>query len=94
VHDSAIEGYVISPEKSFMICTCGRENATSGPEGTFEIYDGTTAVGKVYWNCPYGSSTNDFQYTAYTDTYLTQHTGGNLHGGALGDVVLKTGRFG
>lgn len=54
-----IENTKILPGKQFRMNSCGRENASSGTEGDFDIYE--VAADKVrhfYWECPWGSKTN------------------------------------
>src|SRR5882724_7685031 len=60
---SDIEGHQIAPGVSYVISTCGRSDASSGTEGSFDLYDGATKVGNYYWDCPWGSKTNTSKWT-------------------------------
>lgn len=71
------------------ISACGRESASSGTEGTFDIYDGTTKVGTYSWDCPYISKTNTSTWQSTSDKYIVQCTGGSLDSGALGSILIK-----
>lgn len=72
------------------ICACGRENASSGTEGSFDIYDGNVEVGTFYWECPWGSKRNHVTWTpSGSDDHIAQVAGGNLDSGAIGNVSIK-----
>lgn len=45
IQPSAIDGTVIPAGGSYTISACGREDAASGTEGSFDVYDGDTKVG-------------------------------------------------
>ncbi|MCA2507352.1 MAG: aegerolysin family protein [Microcystis sp. M54BS1] len=92
---SAIEGKVIKANSSFSINACGREDAASGTEGSFELYDGNTQVGTYSWDCPWGSKTNSSTWSSSgpqppLNKYVTSQTGANLDSGALGTVTIQT----
>jgi hypothetical protein len=73
-----------------VIASCGREDAASGTEGSFDLYDGEVNVGTYYWDCPWGSKTNTSTWTpSLNENYVTQVTGANLDSGALGNVTIK-----
>ena len=77
-----------------IIASCGREDAASGTEGSFDIYDGETKVGNYYWDCPWGSKSNQSTWTSTpSENYITEVTGGNSDSGALGNVYIKCGKF-
>jgi hypothetical protein len=88
IQPSAIEGHVIKAGDSYIIGACGRSDASSGTEGSFDIYDGDVKVGTLTWDCPWGSKTNSYQWTPNDDNYSTQVTGANLDSGALGNMVI------
>lgn len=76
------------------ICACGRENASSGTEGSIDIYDGDVLVGTYYWDCPWGSKRNISTWTpSGSDDHITQVTGGNLDSGAIGNIYIKCVRI-
>jgi Aegerolysin len=61
---SDIEDKKIDGGKEFRINSCGRENAPSGTEGNFDIYeDGGDEVRHFYWDCPWGGKTNTWTIT-------------------------------
>ena len=91
----AIEGIVIKANSSFSINACGREDAPSGTEGSFELYDRDILVGTYSWNCPWGSKKNSSTWSPsgpeqQQDTYMTVQSGANLDSGALGTVNIRT----
>ena len=92
-----IEGHKVLSGETYIISSCGRENASSGTEGSFDIYDSKNdkKVGNYYWSCPWGSKTNTSTWKegGYED-YITQVTGGNLDSGALGNIFIKVAYLG
>ncbi|KAH7326019.1 aegerolysin type hemolysin [Stachybotrys elegans] len=76
------------------IASCGRSDASSGTEGVFDLYDGSTKICHVYWNCPWGSKTNTFTVSDINNNYMVQHTGASLDSGALGTVTVKVVKLG
>ncbi|MCB1194181.1 MAG: aegerolysin family protein [Leptospiraceae bacterium] len=93
VNIDAINNHIINDGEGFDISSCGREEATSGTEGSFDIYDGSTHIGNYYWDCPWGSKTNTSTWTPSNDNYLAQVSGANLDSGALGDIAIKIGKY-
>jgi hypothetical protein len=96
---SDIEGKVIKSGNSFSINACGREDASSGTEGSFELYDGTTQVGTYSWDCPWGIKTNSSTWSPAgpqppLNKYITSQSGANLDSGALGTVTVVTAKIG
>ncbi|WP_083339094.1 aegerolysin family protein [Chromobacterium sphagni] len=92
---SQIEGQVITEDDTYTIYACGRENASSGTEGSFDIYDGSTKVGTYTWDCPWGSKENSSNFSPAGaqppyNRYITEPSGANLDSGALGNVTLET----
>lgn len=75
------------------VASCGRSDASSGTEGTLDLYDDDVKVCHIYWSCPWGSKTNEFQITDIDNAYVVQQTGANLDGGALGTVTVKVARI-
>lgn len=84
-----IEGKIIKSGSSFAINACGRSDAASGTEGSFQLYDGDTLVGTYSWDCPWGSKTNSSTWVAESTDYITQQSGANLNAGALGTVKIQ-----
>jgi hypothetical protein len=81
-----------------VVAATGRESASSGTQGSFEIADleTGTVVGTFTWNCPYTGS-NSWSYEPSTDPaasqYVTQATGGSLTG-PIGDIWVKSYKAG
>ncbi|WP_332400451.1 aegerolysin family protein [Vibrio metschnikovii] len=83
-----IDGRVVKAGEKFTISSCGRSDASSGTEGSFDIYRDDTHVGNYYWDCPWGSKTNTSTWTNDNSNFITQVTGGNLDSGAIGNVSI------
>ena len=95
VPTSDIEGKTIDAKGSFAIYSCGRSDASSGTEGSFDLFDGDTKVGTYTWDCPWGrkentSNWNDYGPPAPDNPYITQQNGANTDSGAIGNVTLTT----
>lgn len=95
IQPSQIEGTTVTQDQTYTIYACGRENASSGTEGSFDIYDGNTKVGTYTWDCPWGSKTNSSDFSPSGseppyNRYMTEQYGANLDSGALGNVSLET----
>lgn len=94
-----VEGKIItenSDNEGRIICACGRSDAASGTEGSFEIYlydpatkKAVNKLSKVYWDCPWGSKKNQIDTSTENDGYLVGHSYANLDSGALGSIVIK-----
>lgn len=77
-------------DKERIISTCGRSDAASGTEGTFEIYlydeitkKEVTKLSEVTWDCPWGSKTNTFDCSNENNNYMVSHSQYCPYGGAL-----------
>ncbi|KAM0421012.1 hypothetical protein ACHAPT_011255 [Fusarium lateritium] len=88
-----VQQTTISSGSSAGIASCGRSDAASGTEGSFELWDDNTKICKVYWDCPWGKKGNTFNVSEVNQDYLVQETGANLDSGAIGNVTLKIGSF-
>ncbi|KAH7232772.1 aegerolysin type hemolysin [Fusarium tricinctum] len=84
---------VIPSNGSAGIASCGRSDAASGTEGTFDLYDGDVKICNIYWSDPWGGSTNIFTVSNVNDSYIVQATGATLEGGPLGNVNVRIGKF-
>jgi hypothetical protein len=63
-----IENTKILPGDTFRINSCGREDASSGTEGDFDLYeDGGPKVRHFYWDCPWGTKTNTWTISGTKD---------------------------
>ncbi|KAF1365574.1 Aegerolysin family protein [Lizonia empirigonia] len=76
------------------IASCGRSDAASGTEGQVDIYDGDTKVCSLYWSCPWGSKSNDFQIRNRNKDYGITPGDWNRDSGALGKVDIDISRKG
>jgi hypothetical protein len=90
-----IDRTLIKDRQEFTFGACGRSDAASGTEGSFDLYDGETLVASYSWDCPWGSKTNTSSLTVHQrDDYLVQlYPSGNLNSGALGNVGLTIARI-
>ncbi|MBJ7221258.1 MULTISPECIES: aegerolysin family protein [unclassified Brenneria] len=89
ISKNAIDGMSISSGNPGIICACGRSDASSGTEGSFELYNGNDYVGKYYWDCPWGSKNNKSVWSPTTSVnYKTSIEGGSLNSGAIGNVYI------
>lgn len=80
--------------ESAKIAACGRQGASSGTEGSFNIYDADNdhLIGTYYWCCPYGSKHNTSTWTVNDPAYYdTSATNGN-DTGALGYITIRCER--
>ena len=76
------------------IASCGRENASSGTQGSFDCYDGNTKMGTFSWDDPWKSgATNTWSFTPASADYAGITSGGNATGTDIGEVTLTLGRF-
>lgn len=93
---SEINSIVIPPGSSSDVSSCGRSDSPSGTEGTIDLYDGSTKICTVYWNCPWGSKSNDFQIRDRNSSagYMVSVGDWNRDSGALGTVEIEVGRRG
>ena len=89
----AVDQITIPDGQTGTVSACGREDASSGTQGSFDLYDGGTLVGTYQWDCPWGSKTNVSTWVSSNPNYIAQATGGNLDGGALGNVTIKVAKF-
>ncbi|WP_281233264.1 aegerolysin family protein [Flavobacterium gelatinilyticum] len=87
---SEINNITVDSGTSTRICSCGRSDASSGTEGSFDLYDGDTKIGSFNWDCPWGKKKNSFNWSqsASKDSYSTDREGGNTDSGAIGNVTI------
>ncbi|TFK86839.1 pleurotolysin A [Polyporus arcularius HHB13444] len=81
-------GHIIHPGEEVQINACGRENASSGTTGHFDLIDCTNErrIRQFYWDCPWGSSTNTWTVSDSNENWMVETKGANLDGGALGTI--------
>ncbi|KAI6779041.1 uncharacterized protein J7T54_008259 [Emericellopsis cladophorae] len=83
----------IKPGNQAGFAACGRSDASSGTEGSFELWDGETKICKVYWDCPWGSKTKTFTVSELNDDYAVEARGANLDSVALGNVTMRINKW-
>jgi hypothetical protein len=88
IYASQINGTIIKDEDSYTIASCGRENASSGTEGRFSLYDGDTEVFKYYWDCPWSGSNSDRLDVKDKEKYAVNKKGGGSTSGASGNIFI------
>ncbi|HAS46820.1 MAG TPA: aegerolysin [Microscillaceae bacterium] len=93
IDPSDIDKLTVEPNKTTEICACGRENASAGTTGSFDLYEGDVKVGTYSWDCPWGSKTNKSSWQPSSNDFIGQLTGGSLDSGALGSVTLKIAKM-
>jgi len=87
---SEIEDRIILPSKTYQINSCGRENASSGTEGSFDLVDHSgQIIRSFYWDCPWGSKRNTWRVTNPDQNWLVDSSGANLDSGALGTITVQ-----
>ncbi|KAH7917975.1 putative Asp-hemolysin precursor [Leucogyrophana mollusca] len=86
-----IDRIVIPAGSEHSVSSCGRSSALSGTEGTIDLYDDATKVCTLYWNCPWGSSTNNFEVRDVNKAggYIVSNGPWNPDGGALGNITVE-----
>ncbi|KAF8668060.1 hypothetical protein AX14_006257 [Amanita brunnescens Koide BX004] len=84
-----IENTRILPGQEFRISSCGRENAASGTEGQFDIYEeGGDKIRHFYWDCPWGRKGNTWTISGSNRQWVVESSGANLDSGALGNISV------
>lgn len=85
-----VNNTVINPGDSYTIYSCGRENASSGTEGTFDLVEssGGKFIRTFYWDCPWGSKQNKAEVRGSNSAWLVEPNGFNYDSGALGNGKL------
>ncbi|KAH7905359.1 Aegerolysin family protein [Hygrophoropsis aurantiaca] len=88
---NTIDQIVIPPGSQHSVSSCGRSDASSGTEGTIDLYDDTVKVCTLYWNCPWGSKTNNFEIRNVNKVggYIVSNGPWNPSGGALGNIAIE-----
>ncbi len=98
VDSSQINGIQFTSGKFYpnAISACGRSDAASGTEGSFDIYidgsdvtDKNNLICKLSWDCPWGSKTNTWGASGYdVEKYIVGIIGGSSYGGAIGNLTV------
>lgn len=89
ISPDTLEGKVIKSGESYTFGACAREKASSGTEGSFDLYDGETKIGNYYWDCPWGSKTRRSTWMRGSDAYMAWPIGANLNSDALGNITFR-----
>ncbi len=87
-----IEGKIITdktPHNQRIISACGRSDSASGTEGSFLLNYQDETIGKLYWDCPWGSKTNTCTWEKHSDNFMVELTGINTDSGALGNIQIN-----
>ncbi|KAI1324213.1 aegerolysin type hemolysin [Xylariaceae sp. FL0255] len=84
----------IAPGQNYTVSACGRENASSGCTGSFDLVDGNVTAVQILYDSPWGNSSNRFNAQTASG-YAVNQVGGNLNdqGGPLGDIQLTIVSF-
>ena len=56
VNSNTWNGQTIAPGEARSFATCGRENASSGAEGDFNVSAGNDRICQIYYSCPWSGS--------------------------------------
>ncbi|CAA7262647.1 unnamed protein product [Cyclocybe aegerita] len=97
VYPSDYNGKTVGPDEKIQINSCGRENASSGTEGSFDIVDpndGNKTIRHFYWECPWGSKRNTWTPSGSNTKWMVEWSGQNLDSGALGTITVDVLRKG
>lgn len=86
--ESEINGVVIKSGTSARIAACGRENASAGTEGKFDIYHNDKWLATYKWDCPWSGSNSHSLNVVNDKIYQIDKEGGNIHDGALGNIRI------
>ncbi|KAH7889194.1 aegerolysin type hemolysin [Phlebopus sp. FC_14] len=89
---ATINSIVIAPSQSAIVSACGRANAASGTEGRISLYEGSTRICQLYWDCPWGSKWNNFKAESINSSYIVTVGPWNDYSGALGNVYIDIER--
>ncbi|KAH7919338.1 putative Asp-hemolysin precursor [Leucogyrophana mollusca] len=84
-----VDKIVIPAGSEQSVSSCGRSNSPSGTEGSIDLYDDKTKVCTLYWDCPWGSPTNNFEVRDVNQGYNVTNGPWNKTGGALGNIAIK-----
>lgn len=89
---STVSDIDVMTDRPVWIASCGRENASSGTQGSFDCYHGNKKIGTFRWDCPWGTGSNKFNFTPSSDEYTGQIIGGSV-AGAIGELRLRLSKF-
>ncbi|TFK78473.1 pleurotolysin A [Polyporus arcularius HHB13444] len=92
IDPSTINNSVIEAGDSLQINACGLDTSPSGTTGDFDLVDtsaGDKKIRHVYWDCPWGSSTNTWTISGSNSNWVVESHGANLEDGPLGSIVCE-----
>ncbi|KAH7920030.1 putative Asp-hemolysin precursor [Leucogyrophana mollusca] len=89
VSPEEIDKIVIPPGSERSVSSRDRSGVPSGIEGSIDLYDDTTKICSLYWNCPWGSSTNNFEVQDVNRGYIVTNGPWNPGPGPLGNIAIK-----
>lgn len=75
IEASEVENEVATPGRGgtpARVNACGKESASSGTEGTVDLYDGSTRICTVYWDCPWKQDPNKLKAQNTHPNYMVQ----------------------
>ena len=94
IQASEINNTIIKNGASYTFSSCGRDSSASGTEGRFSVFDGDLEIAKFYWDCPWNSKTNKFQYEKTAgDNYMIEVSDYSHDSGAIGNVSVKIAKI-
>ncbi|NBP67951.1 MAG: aegerolysin [Cytophagia bacterium] len=95
ISPGTINKMTIANNSSGSVNACGRDNASVGTVGSFDVYDGTplpTNANRVCtfsWSCPWGSKTNTWGISNKNSQYMDSTQGGSRSSGAIGMISVN-----
>ncbi|KAH7919341.1 Aegerolysin family protein [Leucogyrophana mollusca] len=84
-----VDKIVIPAGSEGSVSSCGRLDSPSGTEGTIDLYDDTTKVCTLYWDCPWVSPHNNFAVRDVNQGYNVTNGPWNAGTGPLGNITIK-----
>ncbi|EAS30705.3 pleurotolysin A [Coccidioides immitis RS] len=84
-----VDSTEIAPNATYTLCTCGRSDSPSGAEVALQLMQEQAAVCTLYWDCPWGSKTNNFEVQDRNKQYVVSAEGWVREGGALGTAEVE-----
>lgn len=60
----------IAPNETLTLSSCGRSNSPTGTEGAIQLAEEQTTVCTLYWDCPWGSESNNFDVRDRNNRYV------------------------
>lgn len=81
---------------TLSIASCGRENASSGTQGHFDLYDGDSRILTVNWDDPWANgATNTMTINNYLpDDWIASNSAFPSKGAELGTIAIKVAVIG